>query len=85
MRGFAKNEGEWTGKVEIKTRKKFLAVGKACKGNFIVELVSLNAHVLFLMLLDNVFTCVLIRKHGCVLGIHDIMCAILYLFAHVCV
>ena len=45
MRGFAKNEGEWTGKVEIKTSKKFLAVGKACKGNFIVELVSLFVHV----------------------------------------
>ena len=24
-----RNEGEWTGKVEIRTRKKFLAVGNA--------------------------------------------------------
>ena len=29
-----KNEGEWTGKVEIRTRKKFLAVGEACVAIF---------------------------------------------------
>ena len=33
-RGFGKNEGEWTGKVEIRTRKKFLAVGEACVAIF---------------------------------------------------
>ena len=29
-----KNEGEWTGKVENRTNKKFLAVGEACMGIF---------------------------------------------------
>jgi len=24
------NKGEWTGKIEIRTRKKFLAAGKEC-------------------------------------------------------
>ena len=33
-RRFGKNEGEWIGKVEIRTRKKFLAVGKACTAIF---------------------------------------------------
>ena len=28
------NHGEWTGNVEIKTRKKFLAVGEACMAIF---------------------------------------------------
>ena len=28
-----KNEGKWTGKVEIRTRKKFQAVGEACVNN----------------------------------------------------
>ena len=29
-RGFGLSDGEWTGKVEIRTRRKFLAVGQAC-------------------------------------------------------
>ena len=29
-----KNEGEWTRKVEIRTKKKFLAVGEACVAIF---------------------------------------------------
>ena len=29
-RGFGKNEGAWTGKVEISSRKKSLVVGEAC-------------------------------------------------------
>ena len=29
-RGFRKNEGEWTGKVEINSRKISLAVSEAC-------------------------------------------------------
>ena len=28
------NEGEWTGKVEIRTKKKFLAVGEAYAATF---------------------------------------------------
>ena len=29
-----KNEGEWTGKVDFRTRKTFLAVGEACMALF---------------------------------------------------
>ena len=29
-----KNEGKWTGMVEIRTRKKFLALSKACMAVF---------------------------------------------------
>ena len=29
-RGVGKHEGEWTGRVETRTRKTFLAVGEAC-------------------------------------------------------
>ena len=31
---FAKHEGQWTRKVEIRTRKKFLVVGEACMAIF---------------------------------------------------
>ena len=57
-------------------------VGK--RGNFTVELVSLNVHVVFWYY----WTCYLhIRKHGCMLGIHDTMCSSFVSFcawAHVC-
>ena len=33
-RGFGKNESEWPRKAKIKRRKKFLAVGGACKAIF---------------------------------------------------
>ena len=32
--GFGKNDGEWARKVEIRTRKKALAVGEACMAIF---------------------------------------------------
>ena len=33
-RSFGKNEGEWTGKVEINSRKKSMAVDEACMAIF---------------------------------------------------
>ena len=35
-RGSGRNEGEWTGDVEIRTRKKFLAVGEAYDATFLL-------------------------------------------------
>ena len=33
-RGFGKNKGKWLGKVKIRTKKKFMAVGEACMAEF---------------------------------------------------